>query len=193
MVLLNAKDIRDHKFTKLPKFNLKNIDGKFISSDELLVNHMGLLVMFICNHCPYVKAIIGNIVQDANDLLKELNINSVAINSNDPNYNQEDSFENMEKFSSNHHFPFKYLFDETQEIAKIFDAVCTPDFFLFTRNDINSDPILSYKGRLNDFVYAKNGKQTSKGELVQRELYIIAQYLLGKTKKSMGCSIKWKE
>ena len=193
MALLNGKNIADHKYKELPKFNLKNTDDKFISSDELSSEHEGLLVMFICNHCPYVKAIINNIVADANDLLKNLNIASVAINSNDQNYNQEDSFENMKKFSSDHNFSFPYLIDETQEIAKTFDAVCTPDFFLFIKNHENNQLILSHKGRLNDFIYTKNGLKTSDNISVQRELYIIAQYLTEKNKDAMGCSIKWKK
>jgi peroxiredoxin len=193
MILLNGKNISDHQFRELPDFNLKNIDDKFISSKELINNRDGLLVMFICNHCPYVKAIIKNIVQDSSDLLNNLNIASVAINSNDPSYNQEDSFENMKKFASNNQFALPYLFDETQKIAQTFDAVCTPDFFLFIRNHENNKFILSHKGRLNDFIYTKDGKQTSENENVQHELYIIAQYLTGKTKNSMGCSIKWKK
>ena len=149
--------------------------------------------MFICNHCPYVKAIVKNIAEDTNDLLKNLNISSVAINSNDPHYNQEDSFENMKKFAFDNQFSFSYLFDETQEIAKNFDAVCTPDFFLFIKNKANGKFILSHKGRLNNFVYTKSGKQSSDGEIIQRELYTIAEYLIGKSKNSLGCSIKWKE
>jgi peroxiredoxin len=192
MVLLSGKDVLNHKFKKLPKFNLKNIDEKFISSDKLCDGYDGLLVMFICNHCPYVKAIVKNIVQDCDDLRKNLNINFVAINSNDPNYNSEDSFENMKKFAKNHDFSFPYLFDETQEVAKEFDAVCTPDLFLFLKDKKSSEMILAHKGRLNDFIYTKDGKQTSEGKIVQRELYIVAQYLTGKAKNSMGCSIKWK-
>ena len=193
MILLNGKSIADHKFKELPKFSLKNIDDKFIPSEKLCENRDGLLVMFICNHCPYVKAIVKNISEDTKDLLEHLNIASVAINSNDPNYNQEDSFGNMKKFAFDHQFSFPYLFDESQEIARNFDAVCTPDFFLFIKNKENKKFILSHKSRLNNFVYTKSGKQTSNGEVLQRELYTIAEYLIGKYKNSLGCSIKWKE
>ncbi len=193
MILLNGKNISEHKFIELPKFNLKNIDNNYLSSDQISENKNGILVMFICNHCPYVKAITRNISDDTKDLLDNLNIASVAINSNDPNYNQEDSFENMIQFHKQHNFSFPYLFDETQEIAKIFDAVCTPDFFLFIKNEENQKFILSHKGRLNDFVYTKQGPQTSENQIIQRELYHVAEYLTGKSKLSMGCSIKWKE
>lgn len=193
MILLNGRDVVDHNFKELINFNLKNVDEKFVSSEDLCKDRDGLLVMFICNHCPYVKAISENIAQDAKDLLKNLNIASVAINSNDPNYRSEDSFENMKKFSENHHFHFPYLVDETQEVAKNYGAVCTPDFFLFIKDKKSGKFILSHKGRLNSFTYKADGRQISEGEIVQRELYIIAEYLVGKSKNSMGCSIKWKE
>ena len=189
MVLLNAKFANEHSFKSFPRFELKNVDSSLIKSQEIKGGN-GLLVMFICNHCPYVKAIAENITQDANDL-KLLGINSIAINSNDSNDYPEDSFDKMIEFSKAHNFTFPYVIDETQKIAKDFGAVCTPDFFLFTKNK-NGHLILSHKGRLNDFVYTKNGPQTSKGINVQRELYIIAQYLVGKARSSMGCSIKWK-
>ena len=193
MILLDGKNISQHKFKELPQFCLKNIDNELISNEQACENHDGILVMFICNHCPYVKAIAKNIAQDAHDLLKNLNIASIAINANDPDYNSEDSFENMIEFHRQNNFSFPYLFDETQEVAKTFDAVCTPDFFLFMKNDENQKFILSHKGRLNDFIYTKSGTQTSENQQIQRELYHIAEYLVGKNKPSMGCSIKWKE
>jgi peroxiredoxin len=190
MVLLNAKFANEHSFKKFPNFSLENIDHRLIDSDEI-AGENGLLVMFICNHCPYVKAIVKNIVQDVNDL-KNMGINSVAINSNDATEYPEDSFEKMIEFAKSHNFSFPYLVDKTQKVAKEFGAVCTPDFFLFTK-DKDRNLILSHKGRLNDFIYTKSGLQTSDGLIVQRELIIIAQYLTGKSRSSMGCSIKWRD
>jgi len=151
MVLLNAKFANEHSFKKFPNFSLENIDHRLIDSDEI-AGENGLLVMFICNHCPYVKAIVKNIVQDVNDL-KNMGINSVAINSNDATEYPEDSFEKMIEFAKSHNFSFPYLVDKTQKVAKEFGA----------------------------------------GLIVQRELIIIAQYLTGKSRSSMGCSIKWRD
>ena len=189
MVLLNAKLKDEHSFVTLPEFNLKNVDGNFVKSTEI-VGENGLLVAFICNHCPYVKAIIKNLVEDALSL-REIGINTVAINPNDTEKYKDDSFENMIKFSKENNFSFPYLINETQEVAKAFNAVCTPDFFLFTKQE--GKLILSHKGRLNNFVYTKNNTEIADNFKLERELLIVASYLVGKTKSSMGCSIKWKD
>lgn len=146
----------------------------------------GLLVMFICNHCPYVQSIRDRIVRDAREL-KELGINCVAIMSNDPTDYPEDSIENMQAVAKEYDFPFPYLIDETQEIAKAYGAVCTPDFFGY-----NADLELQYRGRLDE----------SRKEPVpdaRRDLF-EAMKLVAETGKgpqdqipSMGCSIKWKD
>ena len=112
---------------KAVPFKLKSTEGKIISLEDLKGEN-GTLIMFICNHCPYVKAITKDIVEDCNEL-KKLGINSIAISSNDPTNYPEDSFENMIEFAKKNEFSFPYLIDETQEIAKAYDAVCTPDFF----------------------------------------------------------------
>ncbi len=144
--------------------------------------------MFICNHCPYVKSVIGRIVEDCK-ILQENGLGIIAIMSNDvndPKYGHEDSFENMIKFSDINQFSFPYVYDETQETGRIYDAVCTPDFFGF-----NSDNELQYRGRL----------ESSQKELMpnaQKEL-LEAMLQVAKTGKgpkeqipSIGCSIKWK-
>ena len=112
-------------------FKLKSTEGKIISLEDLKGEN-GTLVMFICNHCPYVKAVTKDIVEDRNEL-KKIGINSVAISSNDPTNYPEDSFENMIEFAKKNEFSFPYLIDETQETAKAYDAVCTPDFFGYNR------------------------------------------------------------
>ncbi|HHH40280.1 MAG TPA: thioredoxin family protein, partial [Sedimenticola sp.] len=123
-------------------FDLPGVDGRRWTLQQCR-GEKGLLVMFICNHCPYVKAVIDRIVRDAREL-KELGVNSVAIMSNDPADYPEDSFENMVRVANEHDFPFPYLYDETQAVAKAYGAVCTPDFFGY-----NADLELQYRGRLD--------------------------------------------
>ncbi len=148
----------------------------------------GLLVMFICNHCPYVKAIRDRIVRDTRQLRDEYGVNSIAIMSNDPSLYEEDSFENMKKVAEMFDFPFPYVMDESQEVAKAYGAVCTPDFFGY-----NKDLKLQYRGRLD-----ASKKQAADPD-VRRDLF-EAMVQVAKTGKgpeeqipSMGCSIKWKD
>ena len=165
-------------------FKLKSINGELLTLNDVKGDN-GTLIMFICNHCPYVKAIIRELADDCAKL-KEDGINSVAIMSNDTKNYPEDSFENMKKFSERYNFSFPYLIDETQEIAKKYDAVCTPDFFGY-----NKDLKLNYRGRireLRDLKPVRNGPS---------ELF-DAMKLISKTQKgpdiqmpSFGCSIKW--
>ena len=124
-------------------FKLKSINGELLTLSDVKGKN-GTLIMFICNHCPYVKAIIRELSDDCAKL-KEDGINSVAIMSNDTKNYPEDSFENMKKFSDRYNFSFPYLIDETQEIAKKYDAVCTPDFFGY-----NKDLKLNYRGRIRE-------------------------------------------
>lgn len=147
----------------------------------------GLLIMFICNHCPYVKAIQQRLVEDTRILRDEYGVNSIAIMSNDPNEYSEDSFDNMRAISEKLGFPFPYVLDETQQVAKAYGAVCTPDFFGY-----NADLKLQYRGRLDE-----SRKETSP-EGVRRDL-LEAMQQIAKTGQgpleqipSMGCSIKWK-
>jgi peroxiredoxin len=169
---------------KAPPFSLPGVDGK-VHTLESLRGPKGTLVAFICNHCPYVKSIVGRLVRDADDL-RALGVNSVAICSNDAEGYPEDSFDNMKTFARQNSFTFPYLRDETQKIARAYDAVCTPDFFGF-----NGKLELQYRGRLDQ----------SKTTLVpdaRRDLYdamkLVAETGHGPPEQitSMGCSIKWK-
>ncbi len=165
-------------------FKLKGVDNKLYTLNECRGEN-GLLVMFICNHCPYVKAIINRIIRDTKEL-KLLGINTVAIMSNDQQEYKEDSFENMQKIASDFMFPFPYLLDETQEIAKAYGAVCTPDFFGY-----NTDLELQYRGRFDE------SRKDTAPEHVNRDLFEamsqVARTGSGPKEQipSMGCSIKW--
>ena len=167
-------------------FELKSIENKLISLNDIKGKN-GTLIMFICNHCPYVKAVIDDIVDDCKNLEKE-EIKSVAIMSNDQKNYPEDSFENMVSFSKKYKFNFPYLVDETQKVAKTYDAVCTPDFFGY-----NANLELQYRGRIRELKDLKPVKNDD-SDLIK------AMRLIVKTGKgpenqipSMGCSIKWFE
>lgn len=170
---------------KAPSFTLPGIDGKTYSLEQLRGPN-GTLVMFICNHCPYVKAVIDRIVRDVNEL-RGLGINAVAISSNDVVHYPEDSFDNMKRYAEAHRFSFPYLYDESQEVARAYDAVCTPDFFGF-----NADLELQYRGRLDE-----SRKETAPAN-VRRDLFEAMKQvaLTGQGPReqipSVGCSIKWK-
>ena len=178
--------------TPICEFNLPAIDFKLKGVDEQyydlnsLRGSNGLLIMFICNHCPYVKSIISRIIRDTEEL-KQFGINSVGIMSNDPNEYEEDSFDNMKQLSLDHNLPFPYLIDETQEIARAYGAVCTPDFFGY-----NDKLGLQYRGRLDE-----SRKESVDG--AKRELFEAMKQIsiTGKGPDnqipSMGCSIKWFE
>jgi len=169
-----------------PEFRLPGVDGHNWSIHECAGDH-GLLVVFICNHCPYVKAAIERIVRDAREL-DEYGIGVVAINSNDTNAYPEDSFENMRHFAKTHDFPFPYLYDETQDVARAYGAACTPDFFGFNRT-----LQLQYRGRLD------SSRKEAAPPNAPRELF-EAMKLIAKTGQgpaeqipSIGCSIKWRD
>jgi peroxiredoxin len=167
-----------------PDFSLAGVDGKTWTLQECK-GPRGLLVMFICNHCPYVQAINHKLVRDTRDL-KALGVNSVAIMPNDVATYPEDSFENMQRAAREHGYPFPYLIDETQQVARAYGAVCTPDFFGY-----NADLELQYRGRLD-----ASGRQPDTGE-VRRELFLAMQQVAETGRgpeqqiASIGCSIKW--
>ena len=153
---------------KAPDFDLLGVDGKRHSPASAR-GDKGLVVMFICNHCPYVKRSIERIVRDCAEL-KARGIGSIAVMPNDPGYNAEDSFDNMKRVAREKGFSFPYVIDETQDVARAYDAVCTPDFYGF-----DADLELRYHGRLEELVQAMTG---------------------GAPKQpinSIGCSIKWKK
>ena len=169
---------------KAENFSLKGIDGKIHTLEEVR-GPKGLLVMFICNHCPYVKAVIERVVHDTREL-NRYGIGAVAIMSNDTKTYPEDSYKNMQKFAREHSISFPYLIDETQDVARAYGAVCTPDFFGF-----NADLELGYRGRLDE------SWQLTIPE-PRRELLLAMEEIanIGKTElpqyPSIGCSIKWK-
>ena len=169
---------------KAKDFKLKSINNELVSLNDVK-GEKATLIMFICNHCPYVKAIIKDLIVDCKELEKE-GINSVAIMSNDTKNYPADSFENMIKFSKINKFNFPYLFDETQEIAKKYGAVCTPDFFGY-----NGNLELQYRGRIREL---KDLKPVSTGESdLFNAMKMIAETGRGPQKQipSMGCNIKW--
>jgi peroxiredoxin len=170
---------------KAINFKLVGVDEKEWSLNDCL-GEKGLLVMFICNHCPYVKSIQTRLVEDTSKLI-DAGVNCVAIMSNDPTDYPEDSFENMQKTAKDFHYPFPYLIDKTQEIAKAYGAVCTPDFFGY-----NASLELQYRGRLDASGMNKSEKSL-KRDLLDAML-VVATTGQGPKEQipSMGCSIKWK-
>ena len=170
---------------KAEDFKLKSTDNETITLGDIKGKN-GTLIMFICNHCPYVKAIIKELVEDCKNLREE-GVNSVAIMSNDTVNYPEDSYDKMIEFAKRNQFDdLHYLFDENQEIAKRFGAVCTPDFFGY-----NNNLELQYRGRMQEL---KNLKPVRSGDSELK----IAMQMIAKTQKgpieqipSMGCNIKW--
>ncbi len=172
---------------KAHDFNLLNIDDQHMALEDCQGEN-GTLIVFISNHCPYVKAIRMQLVIDANTLL-ESGIKTVAIMPNDTKSYPEDSFENMQKIARQFDYPFPYLYDETQETAHQYGAICTPDYFGY-----NGQLELQYRGRLDATTPSRPAKSELRHELVIAMLEVAAT---GKGPKvqipSMGCSIKWKE
>jgi peroxiredoxin len=171
--------------TQAPPFNLPGTDGRNYTFRDVAGTN-GTVIVFICNHCPYVKAVIDRLSADARTLMSE-GIGVAAICSNDAATHPEDSFDNMKKFAAAHRLPFPYLHDETQIVAREYDAVCTPDFFGF-----DSAGKLMYRGRLDA------GRTEAPPPGAKREL-VDAMRQIAKTgtppqnqNASIGCSIKWK-
>lgn len=168
-----------------PDFSLKNIDGTTVSFSDVRGEN-GTLVMFICNHCPYVKGITDRLASTMKSL-QDKGVGVVAIMSNDTENYPEDSFENMKIFAEENDFTFPYLIDETQQIGKAYGAVCTPDFFGF-----NAEGQLQYRGRLDS-----SGHQPANEETVPELLNAMSAVAEtgsapAQQTPSMGCSIKWK-
>jgi peroxiredoxin len=169
---------------KAVDFDLPGVDGKRHSLASARGPN-GLLLMFICNHCPYVKAVLDRIVRDCTELATH-GVGSIAIMSNDPAAYAEDSFDNMQRVARERKFPFPYVFDGTQAVAKAYDAQCTPDFFGF-----NAKLELQYRGRLD-------ASRTSPVPNARRDLFeaMLQVARTGQGPKdqipSIGCSIKWK-
>lgn len=167
-----------------PAFSLPDTTGKQVSLQDCMGAN-GLIVMFICNHCPYVKAILPRLIADVREL-NALGVSCVAIMSNDPTDYPEDSLDNMRKIALDMSFPFPYLLDETQAVARLYDAVCTPDFFGFNRHFQ-----LQYRGRFDE-----SSKETAPNST--RDLFFamkqVAETGIGPENQiaGMGCSIKWR-
>ena len=164
-------------------FSLPSTDNEIIALNTAR-GSKGTLIMFISNHCPYVVSTLDEIIFEANELIKN-EIAVIAISTNDASTHPEDSFEKMKQLSINKNLPFSYLYDETQEVAKAYDAACTPDFFGF-----NSELKLQYRGRLSN--------KREKPKELRRELFLAMTEIANSGKgpldqiPSMGCSIKWK-
>jgi len=168
------------------EFNLLGVDGDHWSLDKCMGKN-GLLIMFICNHCPYVLAILDKLVVET-DVLSMKGMNSVAIMPNDTASYPDDSYENMKKISKQFGFGFPYLYDESQQITQSYGAICTPDFFGY-----NAKRELQYRGRFDDRGSKKNNNPN------QSDLF-KAMFLIARTNKgpetqypSVGCSIKWRK
>ena len=170
---------------KAKDFALRGVDGKIYSLADVR-GPKGTLVVFICNHCPYVKASINRIVAEAN-ALREIGIGTIAIMPNDTRAYPEDSFDNMKSFAARYGFGFPYVIDKTQEVARSYDAQCTPDFFGF-----NAQDELQYRGRLD-------ASRMTPVANARRDLFEamkqVAETAHGPKEQvpSMGCSIKWKD
>lgn len=170
--------------TSAPPFRLPATNGKTYALQEI-AGSKGTVIVFICNHCPYVKAVIDRLVQDAKLLMAE-GIGFAAICSNDARNYPEDSFDNMKRFAAAHDFPFPYLHDEDQAVARAYDAMCTPDFFGY-----DAQHRLRYRGRLDE------GRTTPPPPNARRELVEAMRAIAqgeepGVQTPSVGCSIKWK-
>jgi peroxiredoxin len=169
---------------KAQDFALKGVDGKTYSLADVR-GPRGTLVVFICNHCPYVKASIDRIAREA-EALRQIGVGTIAIMPNDTSTYRDDSFDNMKTFAAAHGLTFPYVIDETQEVAHAYDAKCTPDFF-----GLNAKDELQYRGRLD-------ASRTTPVPGARRDLYeamkVIAETGRGPAEQlpSMGCSIKWK-
>ena len=167
-----------------PAFSLPGVDGRTWTLEDVRGEN-GLLVMFICNHCPYVKAVRDKIIRDAREL-KRYGIGAIAISANDPTDYPEDSFERMQQVAREYDYPFPYVYDETQAVAQAYGAVCTPDFFGYNR-----DLRLQYRGRLD--ASGRSPDPEAPRELFQA-MKQIAETGRGPREQlpSIGCSIKWK-
>ena len=170
---------------KAKDFDLEGVDGRRVRLADLK-GPRGTLVMFICNHCPYVKAVVDRLVRDCAEL-KALGISSIAIMPNDTEAYPEDSFENMQVFAARHRFGFPYAIDRTQEVGRAYGASCTPDFFGF-----NAALELQYRGRIDDA--GPRGTVVGRRELFEAMKGIV-ETGRGPAEQapSMGCSIKWRQ
>jgi peroxiredoxin len=170
---------------KAVDFSLPGVDGKAYRLADI-AGPNGTLIVFMCNHCPYVRTAIDRIVRDAQEL-QALGIGVIAISANDPESHPEDSFDNMRLFAEQNGFSFPYVFDESQDIARAYDAVCTPDFFGF-----NKDLELQYRGRIDEA--GRNPAPSGTRRELFEAMRQVAETGKGPQQQtaSIGCSIKWR-
>ncbi|MGJ8664564.1 MAG: thioredoxin family protein [Marinicella sp.] len=174
------------EISEAPDFNLMGVDKTQWTLEKSMGTH-GLVVMFICNHCPYVKSIQHQLVEDAL-LLNKIGVNVVAIMSNDAQVYPEDSFENMQLVADKFNYPFAYLYDQTQAVAKSYGAVCTPDIFA-----MNSERKVKYRGRLNAAGINEPHEGLKKDLVEAMHEMVNTGEIKSEQFPSMGCSIKWKD
>ena len=173
--------------THAPKFNLINpVTGNSVNLDDIK-SDKATVIMFICNHCPYVKHVQTHLVELANDYIQK-GISFAAINSNDVDNYPDDSPEKMKETSKEFKYPFPYLFDETQEVAKAYQAACTPDFYIF-----NSERGLVYRGQLDDSRPGNDIPVTGKDMRAALDSILENKPVSTEQKPSLGCNIKWKD
>ncbi len=173
------------EISQAPGFSLLGVDGQQWTLEKAMGPN-GLVVMFICNHCPFVKSIQQQLVADAH-VLKSLGVHVVAVMSNDPADYPEDSFDNMRLVADKYSYPFPYLFDETQQVAQAYGAVCTPDIF-----GMNNQGRIKYRGRL-DAAGMEKPTQALKRDLIDAMTEMVnTGEITTEQFPSMGCSIKWK-
>ena len=170
---------------KAPDFSLPDTDGNVVSLTDL-AGSKAYLIIFMCNHCPYVKAVLDRIIRDARDLAAE-GISCVAISSNDPAAYPEDSFENMQKIARERDFPFPYLYDESQTVAKAYRAACTPDFFLF-----DDELKLVYRGQFDGSRPGNDVPVTGEDLRAAVDALLEGEPVPEDQTPSAGCNIKWK-
>ncbi len=183
---MQADTVWDDKGSQAPGFELPATDGTVQSLDNVRgVN--GTVVAFICNHCPYVMAVAERMVDDAKELA-DAGVGFVAISANDVASHPEDSFDNMKLFAERHGFTFPYLYDESQEVARAYGAVCTPEFFGVDRNGV-----LVYRGRLDEARNQPRLPETAR-ELVDAMRAVAESGQAPEAQfPAVGCSIKWKQ
>jgi len=185
MTVVTSKMLRLN--TNAPEFSLKDtLSGKTLSLSDLK-SRKATVIIFMCNHCPFVKHIRSELINVANHYIPK-GISFIAINANDVGNYPEDSPENMKKVAEELHFPFPYLFDKKQEVAKAYDAACTPDFFVF---DGNLKCV--YQGQFDDSRPNNSLPITGKDLRMALDCLLKGEPILQDQKPSMGCNIKWKE
>jgi len=173
-----------HINSPIPSFSLPGTNGAILTNDSFN-NYRILVIVFMCNHCPYVQAVIGRLISFQKEF-ESKGVKFIGINSNDVKSYPEDSFKKMKEYYSKWNMNFPYLFDETQEVARAFDAVCTPDIYVY-----DDKRHLKYRGRIDD--NWKDENTVTKRELYKAILMMLEnKELTGKQYPSMGCSIKWK-